>query len=119
MQHGEVDRFIEALPRPWQQQTCRDLLTMIRESSMPVTESIKWGQPHFDGRSAVLKWYCARGWTNVIFYRGHLLADVTGLFEPTDNVRMRTWRIAPDQAVVGTGFDRLLAQAVALDLREG
>lgn len=86
---------------------------------MPVTESIKWGQPHFDGRSAVLKWYCARGWTNVIFYRGHLLADVTGLFEPTDNVRMRTWRIAPDQAVVGTGFDRLLAQAVALDLREG
>ena len=111
-----MDRFIDGLQRPWQQQVCRELLVMIRDSDPPLAESLKWGQPHFNGRGAVVKWYCAAGWTNVIFYRGHRLVDVDGLFEPTDNAKMRTWRITPDQAVAGRGFDRLLAQAVALDI---
>lgn len=114
--HGEVDAFIGALERPWQQKTCRELLTIIRASSPPLTESLKWGQPHFDGQRSVVKWYCAAGWTNVIFYRGHKLDDIDGLFEPTDNAKLRTWRITAGQPVLGKAFHRLLAQAVALDI---
>ncbi|MGV8979111.1 MAG: DUF1801 domain-containing protein [Cellulomonas sp.] len=116
MARGEVDGFIDGLQRPWQQRTCRDLLAITRASSPSLAESLKWGQPHFDGRRAVVKWYCAAGWTNVIFYRGHRLDDGDGLFEPTGNARMRNWRITPEEPVVGRGFDRLLTQAVALDM---
>lgn len=116
MKQADVDAFIDALRRPWQQRVCRELLTIIRACDPPLAESLKWGQPHFDGHGAVVKWYCATGWTNVIFYRGYLLDDVDGLFEPTDNAKMRTWRITPDQGVNGRGFDRLLDQAVEVDM---
>lgn len=115
MVRGEVDCFIDGLQRPWQQQACRELLAIVRASTPSLAESLKWGQPHFDGHGAVVKWYCAARWTNVIFYRGNRLDDVDGLFEPTANAKMRTWRITPDQRVAGQRFDRLLAQAVALD----
>ena len=114
MTRGEVDSFIDQLQRPWQQQG--ELLTIIRASSPELAESLKWGQPHFDGHGAVVKWYCATAWTNVIFYRGHRLDDVDALFEATGNVKMRTWRITADQPVDGQGFERLLVQAVALDV---
>lgn len=69
------------------------MLVDIRALPVALAESIKWGNPYFEQRGAVVKWYVAKEWINVYFYKGHLLDDPQGVFELTDNCRMRTIKI--------------------------
>ncbi len=91
------------------------MLAEIRSADGPLSESLKWGNPYFSRHSAVLKWFVAKDWINVYFYRGHLMADPNGYFEPTQNARMRTLRVTADRIVAPSAFRELLDQAIRLD----
>ena len=63
-------------------------------SSAPFVEHLKRQHPYFElNGSAVLKWFCAKGWVNIFFFRGCELRDSSDLFELTNNTKMRTVRI--------------------------
>jgi hypothetical protein len=113
---GEIERFIATRPADWQRNLCDRLLAAQRRVDMGIAEAIKWGNPYFshDGR-ALLKWYCAKKWINVYFFRGVELADPDGLFIDTDNKAMRTIRLFDDSVLDEAGYRDLVARALALD----
>jgi hypothetical protein len=88
------------------------MLDDIRALPVELDESIKWRNPNFDRDGAVVKWFLANEWINVIFYKGHLLDDRDGCFEPTDNIRMRTIKITEARPLDRSAWDRLLRAAV-------
>lgn len=108
-----VDAFVCALDG-WKRVALEQLVSDIRAIA-PFGEHIKWGNPYFeiDG-SAVLKSYCATTWINVYLFRGSELADPTGLFEPTNNARMRTIRITAGRTLDREAVRDLVARAVQL-----
>ncbi|MEO7130531.1 MAG: DUF1801 domain-containing protein [Dermatophilaceae bacterium] len=111
---NDVDRFVEALGEGWQRQACIDLLEDVRDAAC-LGEHIKWGHPYFehDG-AAVTKWFCAKGWINVYFFRGRELADPQGLFERSTNRRMLTVKVTPSRLLDRSAFRDLVRMAVAL-----
>ena len=115
MQTNVIDAFVQDLEPAWQRQQCAALLEKTRELCPRLRESLKWGQPHFDGNGAVLKWFCAKAWINVYFYRGHALHDPTKMFEPTDNKRLRTIKLTEQHQLDAASFTALLQQAYTLD----
>jgi hypothetical protein len=112
---SDVDAFVRALPTGWQQRCCLEMLEDLRALPAPLDESLKWRNPHFDRGGAILKWYVAKEWINVYFYRGALLEDRRGCFEATDNTRMRTIKVSEQRPLDRDAFRDLLGQAVALD----
>lgn len=109
----EVERFIDSLEEGWQREACTNPLDDIRTSAL-LSEHIKWGHPYFDFKgSAVLKWFCAKKWVNVYFFRGRELSDPCELFDPSDNHRMLTVKVRDDQSLDHTAF-RDLVRAAAL-----
>ena len=115
MSSADVDAFVSGLPTGWKRDACLVLLEEIRALPTPLAESIKWRNPFFDLHGAVLKWYVAKGWINVYFYKGHLLDDAEGLFEPTDDSRMRTIKITEARSLDRAIFAALLHAAVKLN----
>ncbi len=115
MTSAAIDNFVASLGSPWQRSACESLLAAIRSADQPLSESLKWGNPYFSRHSAVLKWFVAKEWINVYFYRGHLMADPDGYFEPTENARMRTLRITEERTVPPSAFRELLGEAIRLD----
>jgi hypothetical protein len=95
------------------------MLEDLRALREPLDESLKWRNPHFDGCGAVLKWYVAKEWINVYFYRGDLLEDRRGCFDATDNTRMRTIKVSKQRPLDRDAFRDLLGQAVGLDAGTG
>lgn len=115
----DVDAFVRDLPSGWKRESCQAMLVDIRALPVALAESIKWGNPYFEQRGAVVKWYVAKEWINVYFYKGHLLDDPQGVFELTDNCRMRTIKITPARPLDRAPFAELLQAAVALDGADG
>ena len=115
--HGveiEVDRFVESLGESWQREACANLLGDIRTSAR-LSEHIKWGHPYFDYEgSAVLKWFCAKNWINVYFFRGRELSDPRELFEASDNHRMLTVKIHDANGLDRGAFRDLVRAAAVL-----
>ncbi|MEO7587372.1 MAG: DUF1801 domain-containing protein [Arachnia sp.] len=110
----EIDAFIEALGEGWQRQACSRLLDDIRDVA-DLTEHIKWGNPYFDlDGAAVTKWFCAKEWVNVYFFRGRELPDPHGLFEESTNSRMLTVKVKPDDTLDRSAFRDLVRSATAL-----
>jgi len=110
----EVDRFVKGLELGWQRYACAEVLEDIR-SSATFVEHLKWRHPYFElNGSAVLKWFCAKGWINVYFFRGCELTDTAGLFELTNNTKMRTVRIYADTNLYRQGFRDLITEAADL-----
>lgn len=111
---NDVDRFVEALGEGWQRQACIELLEDIRDAAC-LGEHIKWGHPYFDhDGAAVTKWFCAKGWISVYFFRGRELADPQGLFERSTNSRMLTVKVTPNRLLDRNAFCDLVRMAVAL-----
>ena len=80
--------------------------------------SIKWRNPFFSHNGAVLKWFVAKEWINVYFFKGSSLDDPAGLFIPTDNEEMRTIRLIETDKVPGKTIADLVRRAVALQEAE-
>ncbi len=111
---NDIDHFVASLDDEWQLRACTQLLVDIRNSGR-LGEHIKWGHPYFDlSGAAVLKWFCAKDWINVYFFRGRELADPEGLFAPSTNSRMLTIKVTPEQFPDRTAFRNLVRDAVAL-----
>ena len=115
MSREAVNRFVSCLEQRWQQDFCAELLRDIRAVRPPLDEAIKWHNPYFSGRAAVLKWYCAKDWINVYFYRGSELDDPDGVFAPSNSRRLRALRYSAGQGHPRSVFVPLLEQAVRLD----
>ncbi len=102
---------MQSLPS-WQRDQCTQIITLIRKSSNEITESIKWKNPYFDLDGAFIKFFCAKEWVNVYFYKGYLLPDPVNLLEKTDNAKMRTLRLYPNKELSITAVEKLIASAV-------
>lgn len=114
---GVVDQFVDALPSDWQRPVCVRMLEDIRASAQPA-EYIKWGQPYFEADgSAVLKWFCAKRWINIYFFRGRELPDPMRLFEPSGNVKMLTVKVTPSGELNREAFRDLVRAAATLAIR--
>jgi len=111
---GEVDSFVAELREDWQRVACARLLKDIGAAG-PFGEHISWRHPYseLDG-AAVLKWFCAKEWINVYFFRGRELSDQHRLFESSDNARMRTVRLAAATDLNRSEFQDLVQAAAAL-----
>ena len=113
---SDVEGFIHNLEPDWQQEVCRRLLASQRQVSDEIDEAIKWGNPYFSANGrALLKWYCAKGWINVYFFKGRELADPDGLFIETDNRSMRTIRLFGDPTLDEEGYRDLVRRALILN----
>ncbi len=112
--NNDIDLFVEALDEDWQRLACAQLLDDMRATAS-LSEHMKWGHPYFDHNgAAVTKWFCAKGWINVYFFRGRELADPHGLFEDSTNSRMLTVRITRARGLDRDAFRNLVRDAVAL-----
>lgn len=111
---GDVDGFVAALHEDWQRRACRRLLKEIRAAA-PFGKHIKWRHPYFDLEgAAVLKWFCAKDWINVYFFRGRELRDPHGLFQPSDNSKMLTVKVTQATDLDSVTFRELVRAAAAL-----
>ena len=111
---NEVDRYVDAVEPAWQREVCVQLLEDIRASAH-LGEHIKWSHPYFEYEGdAVLKWFCARNWINVYFFRGRELPDPNGLFEQSDNQRMLTIKVRDIDDLDRSAFRDLVHAAVLL-----
>ena len=107
-----IDTFISQLPT-WQQERCLLATQVIRESSDEITESLKWNNPYFDLHGSFIKFFVAKDWVNVYFYKGYLLQ--VELFEPSDNAKMRTVKLYADKPFDKAAFTALVSKAVILN----
>lgn len=111
---NDIDLFVETLGESWQGRAGAQLLEDIRGAAS-LAEHIKWRHPYFDyNGAAVTKWFCAKGWINVYFFRGRELADPHGLFEPSTNSRMLTVKVTSDRVLDRNAFRDLVRGAVDL-----
>lgn len=110
----DIDLFVKALGQDWQRRACEQLLDDIRTAAS-LTEHIKWNHPYFDrDGAAVTKWFCAKDWINVYFFRGREVAGPQGLFEPSTNLRLLTVKVTPDRMLDRKAFRDLVRDAAAL-----
>ena len=93
MSSAEVDAFVHGLDEEWKRRDCAAMVHIIRTLDVPLTESIKWGNPFFAGNKAVPR----------------------GLLEASDTARMRTMRLTGAAPLDAEGFGDLLRAAIALD----
>lgn len=107
-----IDTFIAALP-DWQKEQCTLAAQVIRGSSSEITESLKWANPYFDLNGSFIKFFVAKDWVNIYFYKGYLLES--NIFEPSDNTRMRTVKMYADKTFDKTSFTMLVSEAVKLN----
>lgn len=79
---NKVDEFVSKLKHPLKKEM-ELVISIIRESSKKLEEDVKWGGPSFDYKEPMATFnpriteYIA-----VIFHKGELLNDKTGLLEP-------------------------------------
>lgn len=106
--------YLAKLALPWQRQVCERVIASIRTVAT-FEEDLKWGHPYFAVQgAAAIKLYCAAKWINVYFYRGHELADPSGLFDTDTNSSMRRIKISETPNVDNAALLTLIAQAHAL-----
>lgn len=115
MDMSEIHVFIRSLDKAWQRSLCLELLDCIQEAAPQLEASIKWGNPYFEHNGAVLKWFVAKDWINVYFFRGLQISDPNELFIKTRNSKMRTMRFFEMDGLNTEATKALVAQAVRLN----
>ena len=111
-----VQDFIDNLSPDWQHKTCQELLTIQHDASSDIEGEIKWQNPYFSyNRQALLKWYCAKDWINIYFFKGVQLNDPNNLFEETDNKAMRTVKLFTDSTLDKEAYSELVKAAIELN----
>lgn len=111
-----VQNFIDNLPSDWQRKACQELLVIQQSVNSNIEGAIKWQNPYFSyNGQALLKWYVAKEWINVYFFKGIQLDDPNGLFEETDNKAMRTVKLFADTTLDKTAYGEFVKAAAALN----
>jgi hypothetical protein len=112
-----IQQFIDNLSLNWQREVCQSLLELQQSVEPSVEGAIKWQNPYFSyNGQALLKWYCAKEWINVYFFKGIQLDDPHHLFEDTDNKAMRTIKLFVDTKLNTEAYKELVKEAVELNL---
>ncbi len=110
-----VQNFIDNLAPDWQREACQLLLDTQQTTEPTIEGAIKWQNPYFSyNGQALLKWYCAKEWINVYFFKGMQLDDPHHLFEDTDNKAMRTIKLFADSKLNTEAYAELVKEAVVL-----
>lgn len=111
-----VQNFIDNLPSDWQRKACQALLDVQQSVGSNIESAIKWQNPYFSyNGQALLKWYVAKDWINVYFFKGVQFDDPNGLFEETDNKTMRTIKLYRDSTLDEAAYRELVRAAVRLN----
>lgn len=112
----EIRKFIAQLSSDWQRRQCGQLLEIQEQVNSDIEGSIKWGNPFFSYHGqALLKWYCAKEWINVYFYKGIDIPDPAHMFEETDNKTMRTVKLFADTKLDSKAYAELVKAALQLN----
>lgn len=108
-----VHHFIDKLGPVWQREVCYAILDSMLAVEPKFEASIKWKNPYFslDGRASI-KWYVAKEWINVYFYRGAQFDDPDHLFVESDNRDMKMLKIFPDSSFNQNAFQDLVRQSL-------
>jgi hypothetical protein len=115
MNKNEVDNFIQQLKIEWQQNTCKELIKRTRRSKPKLDEFIKWKNPYFEKNGAVLKWFVAKNWIDIFFYRGYELVEYQDMFREDENGKMRAIKILEDDKINYDRFEEMVKIAVKLN----
>jgi hypothetical protein len=115
MSENEVDNFIKNLKTEWQKKTCKELVKRIREIKPKFNEYIKWKNPYFENNGAVLKFFVAKNWIDIFFYRGYELIEFQDMFRTDDNNKMRGIKIEREDSFNYDRFEKMLKKAVELN----
>ena len=111
-----VQNFIDALGTDWQRKACQELLDLQQAAEPNIDGAIKWQNPYFSyNGQALLKWYVAKEWINVYFFKGIQLDDPNGLFEETDNKAMRTVKLFENSELDKQAYEQLVKSALQLN----
>lgn len=112
----DVQVFIDNLAQKWQQNACKKLLDSQLKADTNIVGAIKWQNPYFSyNGQALIKWYCAKSWVNVYFFKGRMLGDPNHLFEKTGNKTMRTIKLFEDTKLDKDAYERLVKDALRLN----
>lgn len=78
----KIDEFISKLKHPLKAEM-EAVIKIIREASPKIEEDVKWGGPSFDYKEPMATFNPrVTDFVAVIFHKGELLDDKTGLLEP-------------------------------------
>jgi uncharacterized protein YdeI (YjbR/CyaY-like superfamily) len=78
----KIDEFVNKLEHPLKAEM-KAVIKIIRESGSGIEESVKWGGPSFDYKEPMVTFNPRMtGFVALIFHKGELLNDKTGLLEP-------------------------------------
>jgi hypothetical protein len=78
----KIDEFVSKLKHPLKAEM-EAVITIIREASPKIEEDVKWGGPSFDYKEPMATINPrVTDYVAVIFHKGELLNDKTGVLEP-------------------------------------
>ncbi|GAA0549472.1 DUF1801 domain-containing protein [Chitinophaga japonensis] len=79
---NKIDEFVSKLQHPLKPEM-EAVIQIIREASPKMEEDVKWGGPSFDYKEPMATFNPRiTGYVAVIFHKGELLNDKTGVLEP-------------------------------------
>jgi hypothetical protein len=79
---NKIDEFLSKLKHPLKAEM-EAVIDIIREASPKIEEDVKWGGPSFDYKEPMATFNPrVTDYVAVIFHKGELLNDKTGLLEP-------------------------------------
>ncbi|GEP97842.1 DUF1801 domain-containing protein [Chitinophaga cymbidii] len=79
---NKIDEFVSKLKHPLKAEI-EEVIKIIRETSAKMEEDVKWGGPSFDYKEPMATFNPrVTDFVAVIFHKGELLNDKTGLLEP-------------------------------------
>jgi hypothetical protein len=79
---AKIDAFLNKLTHPLKAEMA-EVISMIRKASPELEEDVKWGGPSFDYKEPMATFNPRiTDYVAVIFHKGELLQDTTGLLEP-------------------------------------
>lgn len=79
---NKIDEFVNKLSHPLKAEM-EALINIIRDASPVIEEDVKWGGPSFDYKEPLVTFNPRiKEYVALIFHKGELLNDKTGLLEP-------------------------------------
>ena len=110
-----VDDYIDSVP-----ERVSEKLIVLRKLAMKadLEESIKWGAPHYSGKSIVLGLAAFKGWVSLWFHQGSFLKDEHNvLLSAQEKTKgLRQWRFLPEDKIDEALVLRYMQEAKENDL---
>ena len=85
MTHPEVDRWFDAVQRPWQKDISLQLRRLIFQAVPDITEAFHWSTPAYLSAGPVCWYNTAKAWVNLSFHHGALLEVPPGTWDEPDD----------------------------------